>query len=97
MTTVHGPTEVEFIGITTNTNLAYELVKHGGGSDGGHEYEMVCPGHWPPPPASADKGHYEMPSPYGQVSAVPLSVQPQNSYGGGACGEAVYESIPEDM
>ena len=97
LTTVHEPTGVEYVNIAPN--LAYQLVKQGGGEEG-HEYEMVRTSHQPPPPAPPDRGSNEIPSPHlshSQISAVPLPAQPLSSDGGEVPGEAVYEYIGGDM
>ena len=97
---MHDPTGVEYVGITTSTNLAYGQVKQRGGSEGDYEYEMINTSRQPPPPAPADKGGYEVPlppPPQSQVPALPISAQPQGKDGGGESGEAVYEHIPGDQ
>lgn len=100
MTTIHDPTGVDYVGITTSTNLAYGKFKQGGGSKGDHEYEVVSASHQSPPPVSAEKGGYEVPlppPPQSHVPAMPLSAQHQGSDGGGESGEAVYEHICGDQ
>ena len=91
---------MDFVGITTSTNLAYELVKQREGSEEDHEYEEVSTSHPPSFSVPADKGGYEKSSSdplHSQVPAVPLPAQPLDSNSGGASGEAVYEHIPGDM
>lgn len=96
MTTIPDPTGVEYVGITTSTNLAYGKFKQEGANEEDHEYEVVSISSQPPLPASADKGGYEVPlppPPQSHVPAVPLSAQHQGSDGGGKSGEAVYDHI----
>ena len=96
MTTLHGPVS----GITTTSNMAYELVKHraepqgrrrGGGKGELEpvEYEEVVSSPPPPPLSSAavGAGVYEMPTVPSPHKHTPLRAQPLASNGGGGGGK----------
>ena len=93
MTTLPGSSDVKGVAITTTTNRAYELIKHGGRLEDGYDlvsppesppggYVNVVPS--PPPPSS----HQPLPPP-------PVAI-PTPGNGAGAGEEAVYEPIPGD-
>ena len=96
MTTLHGPVS----GITTTSNMAYELVKHraepqgrrGRGGGKGElepvEYEEVVSSPPPPPLSSATvgAGGYDVPT-VPSHKYTPLPAQPLASNGGGGGGK----------
>ena len=70
--------------IPTTTNRAYELMKHGGGPDSRHEYELVsAPSSASSPASNPLEVMYEIPSP-----AIPAAKKEE---------EGVYDSIPGDQ
>ena len=100
MTAVHDSTKVD---ITTNTNVAYNLVEHdrrnraqggewetqSGGGGGSHEYDVVntLPSRHPPQPRPAS---YELPRP-------PMEQPATATAGGGGPEEVVYETMSGDQ
>ena len=59
MTTLSGSPDVKGVAITTTTNRAYELIKHGGGLE--DEYDLVSPPESPPGDMSMWFHHHPLP------------------------------------
>ena len=70
--------------IPTTSNRAYDLMKHGGGPDSRHEYELVsAPSAASSPASNPLEVMYEIPSP-----AIPAAKKEE---------EGVYDSIPGEQ
>ena len=93
MTTLPGSLDEKGVAITTTTNTAYGVTKHGGGLED-TEYDLISP-----PPDSSPGGHVSVvPSPpppsHQPLPAVPPPAAIPPPENGGE--ESVYEPIPGD-
>ena len=96
-----GVSGVEFVGVATSSNAAYELVKHARESEYDVVDESVPPVVPPPLPQDREGGYINLPRQYERSTAnspmPPPAVAPSQNGKGGTEEEAVYESIPGDQ
>ena len=108
MQQMSGPTGVQYTGLATSTNAAYEMMKTKREMEDSSNYDLVDQSHplvQPPSPLSkSGEGEYvipNLPEISKQAPAVPAmspaAVAPSQNREGGTQEEIVYEPIPGDQ